>query len=80
MFLEVILKSESENAPYRVYVNDELITERLYAITTLDPPRPTISNNVIVELKDSTGYNVSVVSLNADKQVLLSDYNVKEKM
>jgi hypothetical protein len=79
MFLEVILKSQSENAPYRVYVNDELITERLYAITTLHPPRPTISNNLIVELENSTGYDVSVVSL-TDKQVLLSDYNVKEKM
>lgn len=79
MFLEVILKSEHENAPYRVYINDELITERRYAITTLNPPRPTISNNLLVELKESPEYNVSVVSL-TDKQVLLSDYTVKEKM
>jgi len=79
MFIDVILKCPYENAPYRVYINDELITERFYTfIGKNEYVHPLISNTIHVELKDSLTYDVRVESL-TDKQVLLSDYTVREK-
>ena len=74
MWIEAILKCDVDHTPYRVYINDELITERFYTIA----PR-TVSNNLVVELEDSPAYDVRVESL-TDTIVLLSDYSVKEKL
>ena len=74
MWIEAVLKCDVDHTPYRVYINDELITERFYTIA----PR-TVSNNLVVELEDSPAYDVRVESL-TDTIVLLSDYIVKEKL
>ena len=74
MWIEAILKCDVDHTPYRVYINDELMTERFYTIA----PR-TVSNNLVVELEDSPAYDVRVESL-TDTIVLLSDYSVKEKL
>jgi len=74
MWIEAVLKCDVDHTPYRVYINDELMTERFYTIA----PR-TVSNNLVVELKDAPAYDVRVESL-TDTIVLLSDYTVKEKL
>ena len=74
MWIEAVLKCDVDHTQYRVYINDELITERFYTIA----PR-TVSNNLVVELEDSPAYDVRVESL-TDTPVLLSDYSVKEKL
>ena len=74
MWIEAILKCDVDHTPYRVYINDELITERFYTIAP-----NTVSNNLVVELEDSPAYDVRVESL-TDTIVLLSDYSVKEKL
>ena len=74
MWIEAVLKCDVDHTPYRVYINDELITERFYTIAP-----NTISNNLVVELEDAPAYDVRVESL-TDTIVLLSDYSVKEKL
>ena len=74
MWIEAVLKCDVDHTPYRVYINDELMTERFYTIA----PR-TVSNNLVVELEDAPAYDVRVESL-TDTLVLLSDYSVKEKL
>ena len=74
MWIEAVLKCDVDHTPYRVYINDELITERFYTIAS-----NTVSNNLVVELEDSPAYDVRVESL-TDTIVLLSDYSVKEKL
>lgn len=74
MWIEAVLKCDVDHTPYRVYINDELITERFYTIAS-----NTVSNNLVVELEDAPAYDVRVESL-TDTIVLLSDYSVKEKL
>jgi len=74
MWIKAILKCDVDHTPYRVYINDELMTERFYTIAP-----NTVSNNLVVELEDSPAYDVRVESL-TDTLVLLSDYSVKEKL
>ena len=74
MWIEAVLKCGVDHTPYRVYINDELMTERFYTIAP-----NTVSNNLVVELEDSPAYDVRVESL-SDTLVLLSDYSVKEKL
>jgi len=73
MWIEAVLKCDVDHTPYRVYINDELMTERFYTIA----PK-TVSNNLVVELEDAPAYDVRVQSL-TDTLVLLSDYTIKEK-
>jgi len=74
MWIEAVLKCDVDHTPYRVYINDELMTERFYTIVP-----NTVSNNFVVELEDAPAYDVRVESL-TDTIVLLSDYSVKEKL
>ncbi len=73
MWIEAVLKCDVDHTPYRVYINDELITERFYTIAP-----NTVSNNLVVELEDAPAYDVRVQSL-TDTLVLLSDYTIEEK-
>ena len=34
MYLQARIKCERDGTPYRVYINDELITERFFSIPT----------------------------------------------
>lgn len=73
MWIEAVLKCDVDHTPYRVYINDELMTERFYTIAP-----NTVSNNLVVELEHAPAYDVRVESL-TDTLVLLSDYTIKEK-
>ena len=55
MWIEAILKCDVDHTPYRVYINDELITERFYA-----KDDRTISNNLVLEVKDAKDYSVTI--------------------
>jgi hypothetical protein len=74
MWIEAVLKCERDHTPYRVYINDELMTERFYTIS----PK-TVSNNLVVELEHSPAYDIRVESL-TDIEVILSEYHFKEKL
>ena len=68
MWIEAVLKCDVDHTPYRVYINDELMTERFYTIA----PR-TVSNNLVVELEGVTTNDVRVESL-TDIEVRLYSY------
>tara|TARA_B100001094_G_C17496927_1_gene469196 strand:+ start:30 stop:263 length:234 start_codon:yes stop_codon:yes gene_type:complete len=74
MWIEAVLKCDRDHTPYRVYINDELMTERFYTIS----PK-TVSNNLVVELEHSPAYDIRVESL-TDIEVILSEYHFKEKL
>lgn len=92
MFLQAELKCEYEGTPYRVYINDELITERFFAI----PPgllktikyqidnekfyvQPIDCLNILsLEITDNENYNIKIESL-SDKIVHLHNWTVQEK-
>jgi len=74
MWIEAVLKCDRDHTPYRVYINDELMTERFYTIS----PK-TVSNNLVVELEHSPAYDIRVESL-TDIKVILSEYHFKEKL
>mgnify|MGYP001183110457 FL=1 len=74
MWIEAVLKCDRDHTPYRVYINDELMTERFYTIS----PK-TVSNNLVVELEHSPAYDIRVESL-IDIEVILSEYHFKEKL
>jgi len=69
MFLQAKIKSEKDGTPYRVYINDELITERFYTVPhgTLTPTigvKPVlfedISNILNLEIQDAKTYDVKI--------------------
>lgn len=72
MWINVKIKSEKNNTPYRVFINDELITERFYTIPagTLTPTigiEPVlfedISNILNFEIRDATTYDVKIENI-----------------
>lgn len=69
MIIKAVLKSSVDRAPYRVYINGELITERLY---TLAP-----SNTLRVELVDQDNYDIRVDPL-SDAEVTLEKTIMEE--
>lgn len=69
MIIKAVLKSDVDKAPYRVYINDELITERLYA------QAPT--NTLEVELVDRDNYNVRVDFLDSTASVTLENFTME---
>ena len=74
MFIEAVLKCDVDNTPYRVYINNELMTERYYTIIP-----DTVSNTLHVQLVDSDNYDIKVESL-TDVIVTLDSYCAKEKI
>jgi len=67
MFIEAKLKCEKDNVPYRIYINDELITERFYTITS----KNTVSNDLLIELKDADEYDLRIENLSETPVKLL---------
>ena len=76
MYLRAKLKCKQDAAPYRVYINDELITERLYSILL----STTDCNMLYVHLEDAPDYDVKIVSLRQedDYAVTLHDFTKQE--
>ena len=66
MFLKAKIKSEKNNTPYRVYINDELITERYYACpknwATNDKILETF-NTLALEITDAEDYTATVENI-----------------
>ena len=73
MLLEAKLKCSEDHIPYRIYINDELITERFYTIAD----KKTDSNDLQIRLVDASEYNVKIENL-SDVEVELINYTVKE--
>ena len=73
MLLEAKLKCDKDHVPYRIYANDELITERFYTIAS----KNTVSNDLRIELADANDYDVKIENL-SDTQVELVDYTVRK--
>ncbi len=73
MLLQAKLKCNKDHVPYRVYVDDELITERFYTIAS----ECTISNDLQIELVDANDYDVKIENL-SDTQVELVNYTVRK--
>ena len=67
------MKCEKDNTPYRIYLNDELITERYYSLD-----ESVISNNLELHITESPEYNLEIQSL-TDVSVELIDYSVTEE-
>ena len=73
MWINVKIKAEKENTPYRVFINDELITERLYTVPhgALAPieGKPSginfedISNILHLEIVDADNYDVRIENI-----------------
>ena len=72
MLLTAVLKSETDNAPYRIYINDELITERYYV-----HDNNIESNNLIMAVPKLEEYDIQVESL-TDTKVNLLSYDITE--
>lgn len=70
MIINAVLKCKKDSVPYRVYVNNDLITERLY--TSNDK---VISNNLQVRVVDCDTYDIRVENL-SNTQVELIDYTL----
>ena len=71
MYLQAKIKSEKDGTPYRVYINDELITERFYTVPhgtltpiIIDGVKPVlfedISNILNLEIRDAKTYDVKI--------------------
>ena len=73
MLLEAKLKCNKDHVPYRIYVNDELITVRFYTIAS----KNTVSNDLQIELQDANDYDIKIENL-SDTQVKLVDYTVRK--
>ena len=73
MYIQAVMKCEKDNTPYRIYLNDELITERYYSLD-----ESVISNNLELHITESPEYNLKIQSL-TDVSVELIDYSVTEE-
>ena len=73
MYIEAVMKCEKDNTPYRIFLNDELITERYYSLD-----ESVISNNLELHITESPEYNLEIQSL-TDVSVELIDYSVTEE-
>ena len=74
MFIDAKIKCEKDHTPYRIYINDELITERFYTIL---PGEGTVSNDLHIELEDADEYDIKVQSLNDVEVKLLLFFKYK---
>lgn len=74
MFIDAKIKCAKDHTPYRVYINDELITERFY---TIMPGRVTVSNDLHIELEDADEYDIKVQSLTDEEVKLLLFFQYK---
>ncbi len=54
MWIKVKIKSEKHNTPYRVFINDELMTERFYTA-----PKNWTENNKITETWNTLGLEIA---------------------
>lgn len=63
MYLQAKIKCERDGTPYRVYINDELITERFFTATRNFNTKDTIQlmwNTLLLEIKDADHYDVKI--------------------
>ena len=63
MYLQARIKCERDGTPYRVYINDELITERYFTTAKNWNTNELILNTwntLALEIADSNDYTVSI--------------------
>ena len=74
MIVEVKLKCEKDHIPYRIYINDELMTERYYAM----PNKNVVSNDFKVNIKEQDSYDIQIENL-SDTIVNIVDTKITEE-
>ena len=90
MFLQAKIKCERNGTPYRVYINDELITERFYTVphgtlTRTIGVKPVlfedISNILNLEIQDAKTYDVKIENVPGyqKEKVWIEDVQWQEK-
>ena len=62
MFLQADIKCNKESTPYRIYINDELMTERFYTIPIGYTPDQ-VKNILNIELPDASDYKVTIENI-----------------
>ena len=79
MIIKAKLHCNYDNVPYRIWINDELITERYYTCffkkTGTVEENITLSNDLHVNLKDAGDYKIIVENL-TNLKVKLIDYSI----
>ena len=73
MIVEVKLKCDKDHIPYRIYINDELMTERYYAM----PNKNVVSNDFKVNIKEQDSYDIQIENL-SDTIVNIVDTKITE--
>tara|TARA_B100001057_G_C22767138_1_gene918119 strand:+ start:324 stop:566 length:243 start_codon:yes stop_codon:yes gene_type:complete len=74
MIVEVKLKCDKDHIPYRIYINDELMTERYYAM----PNKNVVSNDFKVNIKEQDSYDIQIENL-SDTIVNIVDTKITEE-
>ncbi len=66
MWIKVKIKSDKDNTPYRVFINDELITERFYTAPKNWDTNERISytcNTLALEIADAAHYTAEITNV-----------------
>tara|TARA_R110000796_G_scaffold3925_1_gene15049 strand:+ start:4453 stop:4719 length:267 start_codon:yes stop_codon:yes gene_type:complete len=66
MYIQVKIKSDKDNTPYRVFINDELITERFYTAPKNWDSNERIShtcNTLALEIADAEHYTAKITNV-----------------
>lgn len=79
MIINAKLHCNYDKVPYRIWINDELITERFYTClfkkTGTVEENITLSNDLHVTLKDADHYDIKIENL-SNLKVKLVDYKI----
>lgn len=79
MIINAKLHCNYDKVPYRIWINDELITERFYTCffkkTGTVEENITLSNDLNVTLKDADHYDIKIENL-SNLKVKLVDYKI----
>ena len=80
MIINAKLHCDYDKVPYRIWINNELITERYYTCffkkTGTVEENTTLSNDLHVHLKDADDYDIRIENL-SNVKVKLIDYSIK---
>ena len=74
MIVEVKLKCDKDHIPYRLYINNDLMTERYYAM----PNKNVVSNDFKVNIKEQDSYDIQIENL-SDTIVNIVDTKITEE-
>tara|TARA_B100000989_G_C19522036_1_gene464679 strand:- start:1525 stop:1767 length:243 start_codon:yes stop_codon:yes gene_type:complete len=74
MIVAVKLKCNKDHIPYRLYINNDLMTERYYAM----PNKNVVSNDFKVNIKEQDSYDIQIENL-SDTTVKIVDTKITKE-